>query len=689
MLITIPWWDLGIPHCAPAVLKGIAGSYGYNIKTYDFSLDLLHKFCNSDVNLYEKQQSYFVIGKQSNQIIDNFYQHVIDTVNQINCRYIGISVFSVWTHRATLDILSLLKKHSNKKILLGGRGLSSRAHIAVHPDLTSAEKLINFDQILKKRKLADYFILGDGEDAIIDFLNENNIDSDLIHGSNKNLDYPFSNFDDVRFSEYIGIHGKLQLPVISSKGCVRSCDFCDVAAHMKHFQSKQGVHLADEIIYLAKKYKIYNFVMSDSIANGNMKSLRECCEKLAEYNATNNNKIKWAANWICRYENTTKPTFFDLLAASGCESLAIGVESGSNHVLMSMNKKSSVEGVHYELAQFDRVGIQVTVNNVIGHWSEHYENFLEHVDFLIKIGPYLANRTIKDLQLSGFAVLKDTPAAALKELMLDTDNYTHMWYACNNPDLTIRIKLLRTALINSLCLMLNYPVLSMQTKLELLYETILEKKDYWNNWIKQQIDFDNFNQCPTLMFLENFENYIDKKIKQTFSTSDVKIIVRSHAYNGSPKLTICHNGNTVHSEWLNNKETEINFNIAHDFSKVNSLTMTMTGKDKFDTKIDSEGNIVEDKCIVFEKIQIDGIDIIRDVDFFYKQTNLLLENNNLVAPTAGLYLNNSQWQFTYIPPVWRYYLSKQNYVDYRLNNDIKQSSIVLDKIVTEIVKMEY
>ena len=80
--------------------------------------------------------------------------------------------------------------------------------------------------------------------------------------TNNKLTYPYSNFDDYNLVTYrIGGSGLTQLPVYGSKGCVRACDFCDVAVQFGKFQQKDAQHLADEMVFLAHKYNIYNFAI--------------------------------------------------------------------------------------------------------------------------------------------------------------------------------------------------------------------------------------------------------------------------------------------------------------------------------------------------------------------------------------------------------------------------------------------
>lgn len=691
-LVTIPWWDIVVPYCAPAVLKGIAKSHGFNIKTKDFSIDLNYKF--SKKTNYQDYQNYFLSQDDRSKFpeIEEFYEHIVETIRQTPCRYLGISVFSIHTHRAALELLELIRQRlPDIKIVVGGRGLSIKSFYSIRNRITTAESMIEFHQILKKRNLVDYTILGDGEDAIVDLLSQDYIDNDARHGSLQNLDYPFSDFGDTEIDKYFSVGNVHQLPVISSKGCVRSCDFCDVAAHMKRFQSKDGTRLAQEMIHLADTYNVYEFSMADSIANGNMKELRKTCEALSQYNNENPNKrITWSGNWICRMPGNIKPEFFKLLAASGCRSLTIGVESGSNHVLIAMDKKTSVEGLFYEAELIRQNGMQFTVNNIIGHWSEHYEHFLEHLDMLIKLGPYFATRSITDIHIGiGYIILQNTPAAENPELLVDWDSTSFKWYAKNNPSLTFKARYARVLIAHKLAEILNYNVPTVEVKFLL---NLIEKNiEPWTDWLMKHIDKDTHIECPSIELVNNIDAHVNERCKHFFPTSKIKLLLEASSCVDSPDFTVIHNGNEiVPTSLLRDGTHEFEFEITHDFEIQNRLQFIMTNKKYNDTTVDEQGNILKDKNIVFKKLIIDNIDLVEKSDFFYNKTKFITTDGIETTASDGLYFNGS-WVLDYQPPFWRHYVSHISTLgDSRPTRLIESERMkIFADLHNEISKLEY
>ncbi len=701
-IVSLPWSDLASPPAAPALLRGIAESHGFSIVTRDFNVAFKRLFCNDNQTRFEEFQDYFLSTNIQNHdayhIVDKFYDYVVDEISAIPAKYIGISVFSVWTHKTTIQICQRLReKYPDVKIVVGGKGLTTLPHLSVWNLITSSEKILNFHQILVKKKLVDFTILGDAEDAVIDFLSEDpaNDFSKWNQPRSALLEYPFSNFDDYELDQYIGLASKIQLPVISSKGCVRNCDFCDVAAQFARFQSKDGKRLAEEIIFLSKKYKIYEFAMTDSIMNGNMKSLRQALEHLAAYNDSvdDQQKVKLAGNWICRLPGNLKPDFFDLMAKAGVIHLAVGAEHGSDRVLEIMNKKTTVAGLYYELEQLDRVGIQCVLNNITGHWAETHDDFLIHLDMILKNGPMYANRTISAVMLgSGYSVLKNTPSDAEREkngLITTQDNFSFLWYTPKNPNLTIKTRLARWYILYKASLGLKIPLLtaysyalSMRNRLEESFES---SKDFYS----KHVDFDNYHTCPSIDLIKELDQYLLSRIKHLFPSTKLVIDLEASEYNGQPKLLIKHNENVLFDDSLSQGHHLLEFDFDYDYS-ADSLTLEMYNKEKNDTLVDEHGNIVADKFIKFHKFVIDKIDLFEDLHYYYHHVQYTDSDGNPTDVVAGFYGNNKliiQFQ----APFWKHFMNKRfdNVRSWEANSDLVKLNDLVEEIKTYMEKYEY
>jgi radical SAM superfamily enzyme YgiQ (UPF0313 family) len=695
LLLSVPWWDMFVVPCGPSILKGISESHGFNLKILDCNDILKYKFCNGNQKDYFELENYFCYATSSTpELVNDYYNYIVDQVVDLiktsNVRFIGLSVFSIYTQKATLELVKVLKDKTTVPIVVGGRGLSTKTCISIHNELSISEKLINFSDILRKRKLVDHVIEGDGEDAIIDLFTgtlDNISDSSKFIAKRKTLDYPFSNFDDYNFDHYKHL-GTMQLPVISSKGCVRSCDFCDVAAQMAKFQSKDGNRLADEMIYLSQKYNVTEFASADSIGNGNLKELKKTVSRLIEYNqsVTADKQVQWTANWICRPRNSIKPDFFDLLKQSGCKHLTIGAEHGSDRVLTSMNKKTNVDGFFYEIKQLDRVGIQFSYNNVMSHWSEEFEDFLELIKMWVLTGKYVAKRSVSVLNLSLFSALDNTPATNvtnLNQLVKADDNFTLLWYSKKNPTLTLKTKLLRFLIMIELSLQLNLPIQHIVSRLKTINDYINnnEQISKYNQFFEKEIEPGTDIECKNTLNLSlNVKDYIDSLLEKLYPTSSMTLVFDAESVNGLPCLQVEHNNVIVYEQDFVDGSHTVSLTLPTDFDNTNNLKFKLTNKGQYDTLVDEQGNIVKDKCIKFKKILLDEIDLLtNNVEFYYR-------NNS----GPGLFSSLQHIELSYDGPFWAHFLKNTpNYANWNEKNDPNEVQILINQLKQKINLLKY
>tara|TARA_B110000503_G_scaffold51124_1_gene82645 strand:- start:11474 stop:13645 length:2172 start_codon:yes stop_codon:yes gene_type:complete len=699
LLINIPWSDVDVPYCGPAILKGIADSAGYDIRTRDFNIDLKFKFCNGQTRTFENLQDYFLSvpsDRDNKSLIYKYYDYIIDEVSKVNAKHLGISVFSVFSHRAVYELCELIRlRRPDINIVLGGKGLSVIPHLSIANRLTYGQRINQLSHIMVNKKLCDHVILGDAEDAIIKFLS-GNMDIDDIYKFNSpeiiNLDYPFSNYDDYQMEYYSGVFGRPQLVVVSSKGCVRSCDFCDVGAQFARFQSKDGNRLAEEMIYLANKHGIYEMSAADSILNGNMKELRKTCEVMAEYNqsAAPNQRINWGGNWIARPPGAIKPEFFKIMAAAGVTHLTIGAESGSNHVLEAMNKKTTVEGLYYELEELGKNGIQFLLNSVIAHWSETYENFLEHITMVLKLGPRYADNSFTEMFLGqGFSLLPNTPAAdayADNHLTSTPDSFSFVWYTDKNPDLTVKVRATRVIILYKICQMLHIQIHNHYYSLLNLRNRLIETYDSGIEFIEKHLDRENYKVCPSLALLDNLDDHVNKTLKEYFKTLTLRIKFKAESAYGDPEFLIKIGGQEFFRKQFPTGEHTLEFAIPYT-DNINSLNFSIANRGIHDTVVDAQGNILADKKIEFLNVVIDGADVFSNQHFWYHVVKF--QNSSGILPTGrpGCFDNDVTIPVTW--PFWTGWLA-QNGLDnkWRVNHaETEETNSLVNEIVGLINKI--
>jgi hypothetical protein len=297
---SLPYSNLDHIYSAPAILKGVVQNHGYKAKTVDFGC-LLLSLCNNDADLFYKVQNYFITAdtpenNNDRNIIDIFYNEVIKFFQENPSKYIGLSIFSIYTHKATVEILHRIKKEKiASTIVVGGRGANTPIFKEVFTNefespITGHEKIVPIAELLKKRNLVDLIVVGDGEDAIVDLLEQKFVPTTDLNRSEM-FKSPTPDYSDYNFGNYLFPDGQINLPVTGSKGCVRDCDFCDIKFAFGRYRYRNGTDIANEIISLSKQYNIRKFQFTDSLVNGSIKVFREFVGLLSQYNKNNPDKI--------------------------------------------------------------------------------------------------------------------------------------------------------------------------------------------------------------------------------------------------------------------------------------------------------------------------------------------------------------------------------------------------------------
>lgn len=647
VLLAIPYAHPNNPPLGISVLNGIAKAHGFTAKSVDLTMEL-SKACKQAGKDFESTQ----VKLKSPAIptvepfVDEFFDRWVDIILSWKPKYIGVSVFSYYMHFTTFYLCKKLKdRQGNFKIVLGGAGVGTPLFNEVAPviDATSMQQMIAYGEFMKTKKLADHVIVGDGEQALVDLLSgQLDQDSKKFNLADYKQELPFSNFDDFDLYDYPGNlnKGYPQLPIFTSKGCVRDCDFCDVNVIQQKFRFRQGANVVKEMLYLADKYNIREFNFTDSLVNGSLKSMTEWVTALAEYNRSNpDRRITWSGSWICRPIGQIKEHVYKLLAESGCETLSIGSESGSNRVLAAMDKKTNVEALMYETEMFHKYGIKFITLLIVGHWSEQWEDFMDTIHMLYQLKKYV--KTGNYVALTSGATMEMVPGSPMdNNYAVNQLRAVHpsIWWTPVNPGLTAKERFFRLLLLEKFCKQFNLP----------LMERVLP---YVNSFFEKNLDVikqfysehTRTVDCPVQhaeFYLENFDHFLALvESKHKIQHHKIEMAFAAHSTDTDPGVVISFNGHEIKNCMLTQGSHSFVFDNL-SVQQYNILLVRFTNKNINDTTVDQDGRIVKDKFLEITKFEINSIDILSDIEFF--QTNFeYVENNCAVVPKFGFWINDS------------------------------------------------
>lgn len=462
LLINIPISGLQYPPAGTALIKGSLDNAGYSSKIIDLNLDLYYKSGNNYSDFFDYLAGTIDIDQTKTNILDNIFDQWVNQVLEINPKYIGISVFTYQCQLSTKKFLKKIRDRYNGKIIIGGAGISTNG---------IASNFTDFGQDMLEKNLIDYYIRGDGEQALLELLKGNTTYPGINNNNYLQLDLdnlPFPDYNDLIDLKYLYTDNEMLLPINGSRGCVRKCTFCDIHAHWKKFTFRSGDILAKEMIRNYEKYGVRRFTFTDSLINGSMKAFRDLLITLVKYyedNSLDYGFFQFNGQFICRSSKQQNENDYELMRKAGCNHVLIGVETGSDSVREQMKKQFTNAELEYVLEQFEKNNITVMFTMISGYPTETLDDHKQTLDMFSKFQKYALNGTINGLSL-GTTLSVDDGTPLYKEMVdnglvhLD-DSSTRVginWFNPDNPELTLLERIRRRIEIQEHVVELGYQV---------------------------------------------------------------------------------------------------------------------------------------------------------------------------------------------------------------------------------------
>lgn len=409
LVCNIPPLDTSRPPVAGAILCAVCENQGHKVT----ARDLQWQFNNSleQRNLSSQQfdavfyDNTLRFTAEQQDLVDEFIAEQTKIIASEDYQYIVISLFSYLSQRFARAFIKSLRESTPAQIIIGGPGVTSISF--ARDENQFAESLLSQGQIdcfitgEAEYSLPQYFAAGTG--AGINNRNFRQID-DL--NSLVSPNYSYYNFD-----HYQSPTGRREVVIVGSRGCVRSCTFCDVAKTSPRYRYRSGASIAQEIIANYEQHGVREFYFADSLVNGSLKAFNDMCETLAAYNFAE--PIAWRGQYIIRNQKTVPQRHFELLARSGCRELFVGIETGSDRVRWDIGKKFTNDDIEYHLQGFEQHGISCLFLFFTGYVTETLEDHQHTLEMFPRWQRYVATGTISAIETLN--ILSILPGAPLEQ----------------------------------------------------------------------------------------------------------------------------------------------------------------------------------------------------------------------------------------------------------------------------------
>ena len=292
-----------------------------------------------------------------------FYSGFYDSDKQIveagkGADIIGFSCTSP-QYKHGLELARQIKTKSNR-IVFGG------IHASALP------------RLLLKEDCIDALVMGEGERAMLQLVEDVN-NSIAIFKHTYHSDY-IGNLDDIPFPDRKTIKNERNIQqsykdegvritsVLSSRGCPFRCSFC--CSHLvwqRKIRFRSALNILDEVEQLVTDWGIQFLKFADDTFTLNKKRAIEFCQLKIETGI----KIPYGAN---AHINTIDEDLLKHLAASGCQELWYGVESGSPRILKNMHKNTRIDKIKQVFKLTKDYGIKTRAYFLLGAPNETIED---------------------------------------------------------------------------------------------------------------------------------------------------------------------------------------------------------------------------------------------------------------------------------------------------------------------------
>lgn len=172
-----------------------------------------------------------------------------------------------------------------------------------------------------------------------------------------------------------GLSGRIA-GVISSRGCPYRCAFCSSPAFWgTRYRLRSPGRFVDEIEFLKKEFGYSSFIFWDDTFTVNQHHVEHICGEII--------RRKLNIHWLAAARiNLASRNMFRTMKRAGCTCVNFGIESGSDRVLRSIHKETTVSRSHEAVKMALEEGLKVRAFFIFGHPDEEMEDAVQTIELI-------------------------------------------------------------------------------------------------------------------------------------------------------------------------------------------------------------------------------------------------------------------------------------------------------------------
>jgi anaerobic magnesium-protoporphyrin IX monomethyl ester cyclase len=175
-------------------------------------------------------------------------------------------------------------------------------------------------------------------------------------------------------------HGKRTLSLITARGCPYKCRWCSHSVYGFSHRHRSAVNVAEEVQHLVERYKPDMLWYADDVFTINKRFLVAYATELERRG------LKLPFETITR-EDRLDEEVVQLLKRLGCQRIWVGAESGSQHVLDAMERKTDAGRVRQMVQLLHKNGIEAGMFIMLGYEGEGPAELQQTAECLVDSEP--------------------------------------------------------------------------------------------------------------------------------------------------------------------------------------------------------------------------------------------------------------------------------------------------------------
>jgi len=187
---------------------------------------------------------------------------------------------------------------------------------------------------------------------------------------------PFPAWDLVNTDLYrMPFSGERYLLVASARGCPYACTFCASKVYYgAKVRKRSPSRIVDEMSWIKESFGIRDFLFwTESFTNSQEYAIGTAQEMIDR---------KMDFRWVCNSRvDTVSPKFLRTIKEAGCWMIGFGIESGTQEVLDSAKKNTTISDAVRAVRMAHEVGLEVTGHCIMGLPGETEESLQRTIDF--------------------------------------------------------------------------------------------------------------------------------------------------------------------------------------------------------------------------------------------------------------------------------------------------------------------